>query len=58
MVRGFFTLNGEEGKKDRNIWLLTLSLPRWHLKTTNKSAKFETHKPFCFIFRISVWRDF
>ena len=30
---------------------LTPSLPQHHLKTTNKSVKFETLKPFCLLFR-------
>ena len=30
---------------------LTPSLPQCHLKIAIKCAKFETHKPFCFLFR-------
>ena len=37
-----------------NIRALTPSLPGCHLKTTNKAAKFETLKPFCFIFRTGI----
>ena len=33
------------------------SLP-CHLRRTNKSAKFEIVKPFCFMFRISKWTCF
>ena len=33
---------------------LTPSLPWCHLKTTNKSAKFETLKPFSFLFRTGM----
>ena len=36
---------------------LTLSLPRWHLKTY-KSAKFQILKLCCFPFRISMWKYF
>ena len=37
--------------------LLTPSLPWCHLKTTNKSAKSETLKPFCLLFRTGVRKD-
>ena len=42
------------------IWTLTLtpSLPWRHLKTTNKSVKSETLKPFCLLFCTGTWRDF
>ena len=33
---------------------LNLSLPRCRLKKTNKSAKFETFKPFCLLFRTGM----
>ena len=33
---------------------LTPSLPRCHLKTTDKNARFETLKPFCFLFRTGM----
>ena len=39
-------------------WSLTPSLPRCHLKTTSKSAKFETCKPFYLLFCTGVWKDF
>ena len=38
--------------------LLTLLLPRCHLRTTNKRTKFETLKPFCLLFRTDVRKDF
>ena len=38
--------------------MLTLSLPWCHLNTTHKSAKFETVKPFGFLFRTGMWKDF
>ena len=41
-----------------NRKVLTPSLPWYHLKTTSKSAKIETHKPFLFLFRIGMWKDF
>ena len=43
-----------------NITLFTLIpwLPWCYLKTTNKSARFETFKPFCFLFLTSMWKDF
>ena len=37
------------------IW--TPSLPWYHLKTTSKSAKFETFKPFCLLFRTGMSKD-
>ena len=36
---------------------LTLSLPWCHLKTTHKSAKFETLEHFCLLFRTGIWKD-
>lgn len=39
------------------VQYLSLSLP-CHLKTTNESAKFQFLKPFCCLFRISMWKDF
>ena len=38
---------------------LTLSLPRCHLKTANKSVKFEIHKSFFFFFffHLSQWHE-
>ena len=36
---------------------LTPSLPWCHLKTTNKSVKSETLKPFCFRFCTGMWKD-
>ena len=33
---------------------LTPSLPSCHFKTTNKSAKFETLKPFCLLFHTGM----
>ena len=42
----------------RRFSLLTPSLPWCHLKTTNKSAKFEILKPFRFIFWSGTWVDF
>ena len=38
--------------------LLTPSMPWCHLKTTNKSMKFETLKPFCFLFCNGMWKNF
>ena len=38
--------------------LLTPSLSWCHLKTTNKSAEFETLNCFCLLFRTGVWKDF
>ena len=38
--------------------LLTPSLPWCHLKTTMKSAKFETLQPFCLLFRTGERTDF
>ena len=35
---------------DHTSFLLTPSLPWCHVKTTNKRAKFQTLKPFCFLF--------
>ena len=35
---------------------LTPSLSLCHFKTTNESAKFETHKPFCVLFRSGMWK--
>ena len=35
---------------------LTPSLPWGYLKTTHKSAKFETHKPFCLLFHAGIER--
>ena len=37
--------------------LLTFSLPWCHLKTANKSVKFEVLKQFLSLFRISTWKD-
>ena len=37
---------------------LTPSLPRCHLKTISKSAKFETLKPFCLVFGTGMSKDF
>ena len=37
---------------------LTPPLPWCHLKTTTKSAKFETRKPFSFLFGTGVRKDF
>jgi len=37
---------------------LTPSLPWCHLKMTSKSVKFENLKPFCFLFRTGMWKDF
>ena len=37
---------------------LTLSLQWWHLKKTNKSVKYETLQPFCFLFRTGFGEDF
>ena len=33
---------------------LTPSLPWCHLETADENAKFETHKPFCFLFHTGV----
>ena len=52
---------GHAGIVDHSLWLidtrLTISLP-YHWKTTRESATFEVLKPFCFLFRISRWKDF
>ena len=45
---------GTEGLMDG----LTPSLTGCHLKTTNKSAKFQILKPFCLLFRTGMWNDF
>ena len=48
------------GKKDVGRKLkLTSSLPWRHLNTTNNSAKFQTLKPFCFLFFFctGMWKD-
>ena len=37
---------------------LTLSLPLFYLKTTNKSAKLGTLKPVCFLVRTDMYQDF
>ena len=39
-------------------FFLTRSLPWRHLKTTNKSEKSETCKPFCFFFALACERIF
>ena len=47
-----------EREREREPYL-TPSLPWYHLKTTFKSVKFETHKPFWRVpLCISTWRDF
>jgi len=40
------------------VLVLTPSLPWCHVKTTDKSAKFETLKPLWFPFRQGMWTDF
>ena len=42
----------------RALGTLTLWQPSHPLQTTSKSVKFETLKPRCFLFHISVWKDF
>ena len=45
-------------KYTERLKMLTPSLPWSHLKTTNKSAKFETLRHFCLIFRYGMWKEF
>ena len=44
---------GEDSLKTGSVDGLTLSLP-YHLKTVNKSVKFDILKSFCLSFRIGV----
>ena len=46
----------EKGRQSET--LLTPSLPRCHLKSIIKSAKFETFKFFCFLASTGVLKDF
>ena len=60
-VNNVYITNYKASIVDHSLWLtdtrLTISLSD-HWKTTRESATFEVLKPFCFLFRISVWKDF